>query len=99
MEHEEITNHISGPLTVVAPRSHRSDRDIKAEIRALEAERRAVRLEREADEKRWQAERLREHEYYDGEYEIIERRDAREKDIVRVEKDRKGRLALVKSAR
>ncbi|KAF1987419.1 hypothetical protein K402DRAFT_403547 [Aulographum hederae CBS 113979] len=88
-EREEISNHIHGPLTVVAPPRSvtRSDRDIKAEIRALEAERRAVRLEREADEKRWLADRLRDTDIAD--YEIVERRESRDRDVVRIEKDRK----------
>ena len=73
---------------------HRSDRDIRAEIRALEVERRALRLERDADERRLIAERIRDRDDYD--FEIIERRD-RDRDVVRVEKDRKGRMALVKS--
>ncbi|KAK5013393.1 hypothetical protein LTR60_003891 [Cryomyces antarcticus] len=93
-ERVEQSNHISGPLAVVLPdrsRNHREERDIKAEIRALEAEKRALKLEREAEEKRQQADRIR-----DSEHEVIERRD-KEKDVVRIEKDRKGRLALVRS--
>lgn len=34
----------------------------------------------------------------DGDYEIIETRPAR-REVIRVDKDRKGRLALVRSAR
>jgi hypothetical protein len=34
----------------------------------------------------------------EGEYEVIERREPR-REVIRVDKDRKGRLALVKSAR
>lgn len=86
-ERIEESNHVSGPVTVLAPedqriarteRDMRSDREIKNEIRALEAERRMLRYERE------------------GEYEIIERREPR-REVVRVDKDRKGRLALVRS--
>ena len=89
---EEQSAHIGGPLTIVLPERSRgrTDRDVKAEIRALEAERRAIKLEREAEEKRMQAERLR-----DSEYEIVE--SSRDRDVVRIEKDRKGRLALVRS--
>lgn len=66
---EDPHHSVGGPLTVVLPRRQsRSDRDIKAEIRALEAEKRALKLEREAEEKRERAERIR-----DGEYELVER--------------------------
>ena len=34
----------------------------------------------------------------EGDYEVIERREPR-REVIRVDKDRKGRLALVKSAR
>jgi hypothetical protein len=34
----------------------------------------------------------------DADYEIIERRDPK-REVIRVDKDRKGRLALVRSAR
>jgi len=81
-ERIEESNHIGGPLTVLAPenrRGHRSERDIREEIRSLEDERRMLKYERESD------------------YEFIERREPR-KEIVRVEKDRRGRMALVRSA-
>jgi hypothetical protein len=96
---------------VVQEREYRSDRDIQAEIRALEAERRALRLEREAEEKRDLALRLREHpeeEYQLVEYreerrpremlEIVERERSPPRNVIRVEKDRKGRMALVRSS-
>ncbi|KAK5111700.1 hypothetical protein LTR62_004806 [Meristemomyces frigidus] len=95
-------------------RDYRNDRDIQSEIRQLEAERRALRLEREAEEKRDMALRVRQQkteedfqlvEYRERRPErdvlLIEERE-REKsparNVVRVEKDRKGRLALVRSA-
>lgn len=86
--YEEVEGSVGGPLTVVVPERHRrSERDIKTEIRRLEAEKRALRLERDADVRLIEADRLR-----DREYEIVEPRD-----IVRVEKDRRGRMALVRS--
>jgi len=92
----EESNHIGGPLTIVMPdRGRQSEHDIRREIKALEAERRALKLEREADERRYQAALIR-----DSDYEIIESIDRpreRSRSVVRVEKDRKGRLALVRS--
>ncbi|ORX94645.1 hypothetical protein BCR34DRAFT_499132 [Clohesyomyces aquaticus] len=84
-ERIEESNHIGGPLTVLVPEDRhivRDRRDIKAEIRELEAERRMLKYERE------------------GDFEVIERIERREpkREVVRVEKDRKGRLALVRSA-
>ena len=84
-ERIEESNHIGGPLTVLVPdeRRHHDGRDIKHEIRRLEAERQLLKYERESDRF--------------SEYEIVERRD-KERDVVRIEKDRKGRLALVRSS-
>nr|POE54479.1 hypothetical protein CFP56_41417 [Quercus suber] len=110
IEERTPQSHPSGAL-VVQERDYRSDRDINAEIRALEAERRALRLEREAEEKRDMALRLREHreddEFQLVEYrerrpdrevlEVVEREKSPPRNVVRVEKDRKGRMALVRS--
>jgi hypothetical protein len=96
----ETSNHIGGPLTVLAPQNrYRDEQDIHREIRSLEAERRALKLEREADVIRSRG--------TESDYELVERVDrwddaprrdrARSKSVVRVEKDRKGRLALVRS--
>ncbi|KAI9693035.1 MAG: hypothetical protein M1822_005030 [Bathelium mastoideum] len=87
--YEEVEGgSIGGPLTVIVPEHRRrSERDIKAEIRRLEAEKRALRLERDADVRLIEADRIR-----DREYEIVEPRE-----VVRVEKDRRGRMALVRS--
>ena len=97
---------------VLQEREYRSDRDIKAEISRLEAERRAIRLEREAEERRDLAIRIRERpeeEYQLVEYrdrparEVLTLYDERERErspprnVLRVEKDRKGRMALVRS--
>jgi len=84
-ERIEESNHIGGPLTVLVPeerRMTRSERDIKEEIRRLEDERRMLKYERE------------------GDYEVVERIERREprREVVRIDKDRKGRLALVRSA-
>ena len=91
----------SGPLVLAKPahhshrgHAHRHDREIKAEIRALEAEKRALKLEREAENKLVQADRVRDGDSaYGG---IAPGGGAR--DLVRVEKDRKGRFALVRSS-
>ncbi|KAF2844580.1 hypothetical protein T440DRAFT_409883 [Plenodomus tracheiphilus IPT5] len=92
-EHEryveiERSNEIHGPATSFLPNrgelvrreDHRSERDIREEIRFLEEERRMLKYEREGDR----------------EYEFIERTP--KKEVVRVDRDRKGRLALVRSA-
>jgi len=74
----------------------RNPRDINAQINALEKEKRALKLEREAKERLERADRLREEEY-----EILEnprRYDSGGDRAVRVEKDKRGRLALVRSA-
>ncbi|KAF2455193.1 hypothetical protein BDY21DRAFT_387251 [Lineolata rhizophorae] len=98
-ERVEESNHIGGPLTVVQHPDHhhhahhlhsmpRTEREIRNEIRELEQERRLLRLEREPRE---------------TEIEFVERRGrsrsrSRDREVVRVERDRKGRMALVRSA-
>jgi len=89
---EEDEEFIGGPLAVVVPeRRRKSERDIQAEIRSLELEKKALKLEREAEQRRARAEKIRE-----SEYEVVNRKDRGE---VRVEKDRRGRLAIVRPAR
>ena len=98
---------------VLQEREYRSDRDIQQEISRLEAERRALRLERQAEERRDLAVRIRERpeeEYQLVEYrdrparEVMTLYDERERErspprnVLRVEKDRKGRMALVRSS-
>lgn len=102
-----------GGALIIRDREHRSDREIRDEIARLEAERRAVRLEREAEDRRDLALRVRERPReelelveYDrdrvrGGREVLELydRDVEErKEVLKVEKDRKGRMALVRSA-
>ncbi|KAF2098702.1 hypothetical protein NA57DRAFT_56348 [Rhizodiscina lignyota] len=70
----------------------RSNRSIRDEIRALEAEREALRFERRADKKLLEAGRLREGEYDVRDVELVERRRPVE-EVIRVEKDRRGRRA------
>jgi len=93
-----------GGQIVLGEPMRRQDRDIKAEIRALEAETRALKLREAAEERRSRADRQRELEYAradrllvgrEAEVEVVERR---ERDVVRVEKDRRGRLNLVRSS-
>ena len=84
---EEIgeSNSIHGPLALIAPRERKDERSIKAEIRALEAEKKMLKYEREAEREARKAER-----YRDGEI-IIER----EREVIGVQKDRKGRMSLI----
>jgi hypothetical protein len=101
-EFEEIEESatVAGPLALLVP-DRKSDREIRREIASLEAERRALRLERESDDNRAVALSIRDR---DG-YEVVERREViedrpyreREREVVRVEKDSKGRMALVRS--
>lgn len=84
---EEIgeSNLIHGPLALIAPRERKDERSIRAEIRALEAEKKMLKYEREAEKEARKAER-----YRDGEI-IIER----DREIIGVQKDRKGRMSLI----
>ena len=66
--------------------SHKDERQIKAEIRALEAEKKMLKYEREIEKEHRKAERYREEPV------IIER----DRDVVKIEKDRKGRMSLVR---
>jgi hypothetical protein len=90
-------HHHHHDLAVVVPPRRMTDHNIRREIRYLEAERKALQLERAADWRLEEADRLR-----DGDLEIIEHerveRDHRPRNVIRVEKDRKGRMALVRSA-
>jgi len=98
-ERFEETDRVVGPLTIVAP-ERKSEREIRREIAALEAEQRALRLEREADDHRVRTLSIRDRDDFDlvERREIIEERPSREWETIRVEKDRKGRMALVRSA-
>lgn len=83
-ERLEESNHVSGPLTVLVPDEKKGQRIIRD---------RDVRDEiRQLEEER----RMLKYER-DSDYEFVERREPR-REVVRVEKDRKGRLALVRSA-
>ena len=111
-EHKTIIEERAPPshagTLVIQDREYRSQRDIEAEIRALESERRALRLEREDQDRM----ALRVRDRTDEEYQLVEYRDRRDREIIpivernpspprnviRVEKDRKGRMALVRSA-
>ncbi|KAL8914557.1 MAG: hypothetical protein Q9171_000910 [Xanthocarpia ochracea] len=71
--------------------THRDERSIKAEIRALEAEKKALKYEREIEKEEKKAQRYRDR---DGDV-IIERVKDRG-EAVKIEKDRKGRMSLVR---
>lgn len=105
--HVHLPQPTQQPMAIVLPERHRhNDRDIKAEIRALEAEQRALRYERQVDDRNLIIRRP------DEAYEVVEYRERRpdreiveyerpkspKRDVVRVEKDRKGRMALVRSS-
>jgi hypothetical protein len=77
-------HHHHQDLAVVAPR-YRDEDSIRREIRALEHERHSLKAERETV---YESER---------DWEVDHRR--RSRDVIRVERDRKGRMALVRSAR
>ena len=81
-DREESATVHGGPLALVVPeRRHKSEREIKEEIRELEAERRLIKHEREGRQR--------------GEREIIIT-DERPREVVEVRKDRKGRMSLVR---
>jgi hypothetical protein len=87
-ERIEESNHIGGPLTVLVPEERRivhRERDFRSE-REIREEIRALEDER----------RMLKYER-DGDVEIVERRE-RPREVIRIEKDRKGRMALVRSA-
>lgn len=80
-ERIEESNHIGGPLTVLVPEERRvvrRERDIRSE-REIKEEIRMLEDER----------RMLKYER-DGDYEIIERRE-KPREVIRIEKDRKGR--------
>jgi len=87
-EKEESATVHGGAFALMEPaHTHRRDeRSIRAEIRALEAEKKALKLEREMEKERSKADRYRETEF-----EVV-------RDVVKIEKDRKGRLSLVRTA-
>lgn len=109
---ERAPSQHSGALIIQEREPERSGRDIEAEIRALEAERRALRLEREAEDKRYLS--VRGRGLTDEEYQLVEYREDRPREVLRiterererspprnvlrVEKDRKGKMALVRSS-
>tara|TARA_R110002003_G_scaffold64_8_gene6016 strand:- start:11660 stop:11974 length:315 start_codon:yes stop_codon:yes gene_type:complete len=85
----ERSNHIHGPATSFLPEGRtlvRRDDNYRSE-RDIKEEIRMLEDER----------RMLKYER-DADYEIIERRDPK-REVIRVDKDRKGRLALVRSAR
>ncbi|KAF2035091.1 hypothetical protein EK21DRAFT_54800 [Setomelanomma holmii] len=85
----ERSNHIHGPATSFMPAESRTlvRRDDYRSERDIKEEIRALEDER----------RMLKYER-EADYEIIERREPK-REVIRVDKDRKGRLALVRSAR
>ena len=87
VEYDSDSDRGKGRLELVMPeRGHRKDRKIKDEIKALEAERRALKHDRYNEDRRRRLERHHDHSSSDD-----------DRDVVRIEKDRRGRLNLVKS--
>lgn len=89
----------SGALTLVPVA--RSERDIRAEIKALEAEQEAIKLERKAERELRRADRLRREGRDDTELVLYEKEEFREERSerserggVRIEKDKKGRMSI-----
>ena len=101
LEEREESSSVHSPLTLIVPDRRKDERSIKAEIRALEAEKRALKLEREVEKEHKRADRYRDgevivgREVVRGDREVIIERE-RPKDVVKIEKDRKGRLSLVR---
>ena len=89
---EDDDDRGKGRLEMVLPERrrhhHGKERDLKAEIRALEAERRAIKRERESEDNR--RNRLERHRGHVSE--------SSDDETIRIEKDRRGRLNLVRSA-
>ena len=76
----------TGPLALFVPQRSKSvgRRNIQAEIKALDEEKKALKSEREMEKHARKAERyLKEEKERDG--------------VVKIEKDRKGRMSLVRS--
>jgi hypothetical protein len=103
-----------GELVLAERNNFRSDRDINLEIRELERERRALRVERDSEDKLALAVRRRRASAGEEEIKAIEWfgrvRPVKEivplaeversrPDVIRIERDRKGRMALVRHAR
>ena len=88
-EEKGESNSMHGLSLVVPSRSkdaHKDERQIKAEIRALEAEKKMLKYEREIEKEHRKADKYKEEPV------ILER----DRDVVKIEKDRKGRMSLVR---
>lgn len=88
-EEKGESNSMHGLSLVVPSRSkdaHKDERQIKAEIRALEAEKKMLKYEREIEKEHRRADKYKEEPV------ILER----DRDVVKIEKDRKGRMSLVR---
>jgi hypothetical protein len=104
-ERLEESNHIGGPLTVLIPEEQRRREQYESERRLTRVDRTHVerdsRSERDLKEEIRQLEAERQMLKYErdrDDYEFVEKRNP-QRNVVRVEKDRKGRLALVRSSR
>lgn len=79
---------------IVPKRKSRGSRNIAAEIRALELEKKALKLERDSERDLQKAERIREGKGSGGGEMIIEKIE-RDGKVVKIEKDRRGRMNLI----
>ncbi|KAI9677764.1 MAG: hypothetical protein M1829_002536 [Trizodia sp. TS-e1964] len=94
IEIRETSNPIHGPLgALILPDRRKNERDIKAEIRALEAESKALRLQRELGNN---GKNHRRRKTSDNYIEVDSIRRERDVAVLKVEKDKKGRLSLVR---
>ncbi|KAL9116880.1 MAG: hypothetical protein Q9187_006589 [Circinaria calcarea] len=102
IEAGEESSSIHSPLALAIPDRRKDERSIKAEIRALEAEKKALQLEREVEKEHRRADRYRDgevivgREVVRGDREVIIERERPKETVVKIEKDRKGRLSLVR---
>ena len=102
LEEREESSSVHSPLALVVPDRRKDERSIKAEIRALEAEKKALQLEREVEREHRRADRYRDgevivgREVVHGDREVIIERERPKETVVKIEKDRKGRLSLVR---
>lgn len=94
-------------MTIVLPEHHRHhDRDIKAEIRALDAERDALRYERHVEDRTLVVRRPENFEVVEyrerrPDREVVEyepRSPSPKRNVIRVGKDKKGRIGLIRSS-
>lgn len=98
---EERSDPLGQMALVPQPFGRKGEREIRAEIKALEAEKEALRAERRAQHELRKAERIRyegresgELILYEEDTKISRHSSKRESEGVRIEKDKKGRMKI-----